>query len=49
VLGEEHSETRLIRVLAWAAFSAAHRVAERVAEQARRSLTIPRSEYRKSA
>ena len=32
VLGEERDETQLIRVLAWAAFSAARRLAERIAE-----------------
>ncbi|NIV39654.1 MAG: hypothetical protein GWN58_62670, partial [Anaerolineae bacterium] len=49
VLGEEHNETRLIRVLAWAAFSAARRVAERIAEQTRRSLATQSTEYRESA
>lgn len=38
VLGKEHDELRLIRVLAWAAFSAGRRVAERVAEQVHRPL-----------
>lgn len=37
VLGEKHDQERLIRVLAWAAFSAARRIAERLAGAATRS------------
>jgi hypothetical protein len=37
VLGEDKDETRLIRVLAWAAFSAARRLAQRIAATAGQS------------
>jgi AhpD family alkylhydroperoxidase len=49
VLGEKHDEQRLIRVLAWASFSAARRVAERVAEQIHRPVGNQICEFRKSA
>ena len=49
VLGKEHDEPRLIRVLAWAAFSAGRRVAEMVAKQARSCLENEVSIYRKNA
>ena len=49
VLGQEHNEPRLIRVLAWAAFSAARRIAERIAEQSYRASSPQDSELKKSA
>jgi hypothetical protein len=49
VLGAERDEPRLIRVLAWAAFSAGRRVAELVAKQAQSCLENEISGYRKSA
>jgi AhpD family alkylhydroperoxidase len=49
VLGDEHDERRLIRVLAWAAFSAGRRVAALIDEQSNRALQKQRVEYRKSA
>jgi AhpD family alkylhydroperoxidase len=36
ILGEDRDETRLIRVLAWASFSAARRIAERIADAVRK-------------
>jgi AhpD family alkylhydroperoxidase len=49
VLGHVHDEPRLIRVLAWAAFSAGRRVAALIAEQGSRNLQRQGPEYRKSA
>ena len=49
ILGKEHDEPRLIRVLAWAAFSAARRVSEQVAEQVHEPIEMQNSEYFKSA
>lgn len=49
VLGDAHDEPRLIRMLAWAAFSAARRVAELVAIQAHGYLATEHYGCRKSA
>jgi len=49
VLGAERDETRLVRVLAWAAFSAARRIAARIAEQAHGALAGRGAEERQSA
>jgi hypothetical protein len=40
VLSDDRDETRLIRVLAWASFSAARRFAERIAGAAYRSASL---------